>query len=314
MTRALVFPGQGSQEVGMGKALAERFPIAREIFVQADDALGFALSRIIFEGPDEELRKTAVTQPAIMTASIAALTVLRREHGVGENPAYAAGHSLGEYTALVAAGVLGFADAIRLVHVRGSLMQEAAPEGTGAMAAILGLEDDVIREICIEVAPNKECQPANFNAPGQVVVSGLAASVREFIETAKTRGAKRAILLNVSAPFHSVLMRGVADRLAEEFERCSWSDALFPVVANVSAAAVTSVADIRKSLYEQTYSPVLWTTSVGYMVDMEVSLFAEIGPGTVLSGLIKRCRKGLTTVSACDPESLEEVANVLRNN
>ena len=310
---ALVFPGQGSQEVGMGKVLAERFSVARAIFSEADDALGFALGRVIFEGPDEELKKTALTQPAIMTTSFAALAVLKQEYGLAVNPAFAAGHSLGEYTALVAAGVLSFADAVRLVHIRGALMQDAAPEGTGAMAAIIGLDDEAVGRICDEIAPDRECQPANFNAPGQVVVSGLVGAVHKFIETAKSRGARKAILLNVSAPFHSVLMRGVADRLAEEFEKCSWSDASIPVVANVSALSVASVSEIRKSLYEQTYSPVLWSKSVEYMADKGVSIFAEIGPGTVLSGLVKRCRKGLTTLSACTPESLEEVAHVLRN-
>ncbi len=311
---ALIFPGQGSQEVGMGKDLAERFSAARGIFSEADDSLGFALSRVIFEGPDEELKKTALTQPAIMTASIAALTVLKREYGLAGNPDFVAGHSLGEYTALVAAGVLSFADAVRLVHIRGALMQDAAPEGTGAMAAIIGLDDEAVSRICEEIAPDRECQPANFNAPGQVVVSGLVGAVQKFIETAKSRGAKKAILLNVSAPFHSALMRSVADRLAAEFEKCSWSDASIPVAANVSALPVSSVSDIRKSLYEQTYSPVLWSKSVEYMADKGVSLFAEIGPGTVLSGLVKRCRKGLTTMSACDPESLEEVSHVLRNS
>ena len=311
MKYALCFPGQGAQEVGMGKALYEAFGSAKEVFDEADDALSMKLTRIIFEGPDEELKRTAVTQPAIMTASIAVMRVLEKEMGVTLKPSCGAGHSLGEYTALVAAKVLQFRDAIDLVHKRGAWMQEAVPEGMGAMAALIGLEADEVVSVCASVAPNKECQAANFNSPGQVVISGLAEFVEKAVAAAKEKGAKKAILLNVSAPFHSRLMMPVAEKLKERFDSCKWREAEWPVVCNFTALPESSVDGLRKALFMQTYSPVRWADSAVKMADDGVDTFLELGPGEVLSGLIKRCRKGLTTMAACTPDKLELMAKAI---
>lgn len=311
MKYALCFPGQGAQEVGMGKALYEAFPSAKAVFDEADDALSMHLTELIFEGPDETLKLTANTQPAIMTTSVAALRVLEGEMGVTLAPACGAGHSLGEYTALVASGVLAFRDAVDLVNKRGRWMQESAPEGVGAMAAVMGLEPDDIVAVCREVAPNEECQAANFNSPGQVVISGVAEYVDRAVAAAKARGARKAVMLNVSAPFHSRLMMPAAEKLKAQFETYSWSDPRWPIVANVSARPVSAASDIKAALYAQTFSPVLWSDSVTYMADDGVDTFLELGPGEVLSGLNKRIRKGLTQMAAGTPEALEAMAAVL---
>ncbi len=296
----------------MGKDLYDAFSSAREIFDEADDALSMHMTKLIFEGPDEVLKLTANTQPAIMTASIAAFRVLERDMGVTLSPAYGAGHSLGEYTALVASGALAFRDAVSLVQKRGQWMQDSAPEGVGAMAAIMGLEPDEIIAACAEAAPDGECQAANFNSPGQVVISGEAVYVDKAIKIMQARGAKKAVMLNVSAPFHSRLMKDAAEKLKAQFEAYSWSEPKWPIVANVSASPVSSVADIKSSLYSQTFSPVLWADSVVYMADDGVDTFLELGPGNVLAGLIKRCRKGLNLMSAGTPDTLEAMAGVLR--
>ncbi|MDR1379367.1 MAG: ACP S-malonyltransferase [Synergistaceae bacterium] len=311
LSYALCFPGQGAQEVGMGKALYESFPSAKEIFDEADDALSFHLARVIFEGPEEELRRTAVTQPAIMTVSVASTRVLEREMGVKLAPFCGAGHSLGEYTALVAAKVLSFRDAVELVHRRGQWMQEAAPEGMGAMAAILGLKAEEVVEVCSSVAPHMECQTANFNAPGQIVISGQAEFVEKAIAAAKAKGAKRAVPLNVSAPFHSRLMIPAAEKLRVQFGQYPWKDPEWPIVCNVDASPLSSADAIRKALFEQSYSPVRWADSIVRMADDGVDVFLELGPGDVLSGLIKRCRKGLTVMAAGTPEKLEQMAKTL---
>jgi [acyl-carrier-protein] S-malonyltransferase len=228
-------------------------------------------------------------------------------------PILSAGHSLGEYTALVAAGTLSLADGVRLVQKRGKWMQEAVPEGEGAMAAVMGLEPEELKRICASVAPHAECQVANFNSPGQYVVSGKAEFVSKAVEAAKAGGAKRAVPLNVSAPFHSSLMRPVADLLDEQFEKCDWNVPQWPVVCNVWARPLSDPAEIRRALYEQTYSPVLWIDSVNCMADAGVERFYELGPGNVLAGLIKRCRKGLQAFSAMEPEDLSAVGASLTN-
>ncbi|MCR5346582.1 MAG: ACP S-malonyltransferase [Fretibacterium sp.] len=312
MKYALCFPGQGAQQVGMGKELFDAFPSAKTVFEEADDALSSHLTELIFNGPEKELTLTANAQPAIMTVSIAALRALQNDMGMSLAPAFTAGHSLGEYTALVAAGTLSFRDAVRLVNKRGQWMQEAAPEGVGAMAAILGLGADDVRAVCAEAAPGGECQAANFNSPGQVVISGVAECVDKASELAKAKGARKALRLNVSAPFHSRLMLPAAEKLKAEFEKCKWSDPKWPVVANVSAKPVTAADAIRASLYEQTFSPVLWEDSVVYMADNGVDTFLELGPGEVLCGLIKRCRKGLNQKAAGTPQTLEAMAELMR--
>ncbi|MGC9490727.1 MAG: ACP S-malonyltransferase [Thermovirgaceae bacterium] len=308
----MVFPGQGSQEVGMGLALTERFETARNVFRQADEALGVHLGKLILEGPEEELKKTAFAQPAILTVSIALFSVITEELGFDPKPAYVAGHSLGEYSALVAGGALSFADGVRLVHLRGRLMQKAVPLGKGSMAALIGIERDSVKEICEEVSAIGDCEAANFNAPGQIVISGETEAVEKAMKLAKDRGAKRAVPLKVSAPFHCRLMKPVAEKLKAAFEEYQWREPKWPIVANVSARPQKSVNEIKKSLYLQTYSPVLWQDTIEYLRAAGVATFAEIGPGTVLSGLIRRTVKGVSVLTAATPEEAETLVRVLR--
>lgn len=308
---ALLFPGQGAQYVGMGKDLCDAYPAARRVFDEADDTLGFSLSSVIFDGPEEKLKLTAYTQPAIMAASIAVFRVMTEELGIAFDPAFVAGHSLGEYSALVASGTLSLADGVRLVHKRGLLMQKAVPEGVGAMAAILGLNDASVREICGSSDENRVCDAANFNSPGQTVISGHSDAVQDAIRKAKEHGAKKAVLLNLSAPFHCRLMRPVADELQREMDLCRWSDSPWPLVANVSAKAVRSVSEIREGLYKQTYSAVLWSDSVSFMASQGVDSFVEIGPGTVLSGLAKKCSKGVRTLSVGSADQIGSVVDFI---
>ena len=296
MRYALVFPGQGSQTVGMGKKLCESSPAAKAVFAEADEALGFSLSKIIFEGPEEKLVLTAYTQPAILTMSVAVLRALE-EKGIAPAPAYVAGHSLGEYTALVASGVLSLADGVRLVHKRGAFMQEAVPAGVGAMAAILGLDADSVRAVCEGAAQGEVCEPANFNTPVQTVISGHAKAVERAVALAAEQGAKRSVMLKVSAPFHCSLMRPVADRLAAEMDKCDWSAGACPLVANVSAAAVTDVKTIREGLCAQTYSPVRWVESVQAMIAAGVQGYVEMGPGKVLSGMVKKIDRSASVLN-----------------
>jgi [acyl-carrier-protein] S-malonyltransferase len=296
MSYAIVFPGQGAQEIGMGKDFYDSYSVSREVFDEADKALGFPLSEIIFAGTDEELTKTAITQPALLTMGIAAMTAFDEElgrSGKKPEPAFYAGHSLGEYTALVASGVLSLADAVRLVHKRGQLMQSAVPIGRGAMAAVLGLDIDALADICREAGG--VCGPANVNAPGQVVISGETEAVEKAGTLAKERGALKVVPLKVSAPFHCELMRPVADELEKEFGMLEWNDPSAPIVANADSSLLLKAGAIREALYRQTYSPVLWANGVKVMESAGVRLFLEFGPGSVLSGLIKRTVKGIKT-------------------
>jgi len=312
MAYSLIFPGQGSQEAGMGKDFYDAFSSAREIFLRADQALGFSLSDIIFNGPEEELRRTAFTQPAILTVSTAILECLKKEAGINPAPLSLAGHSLGEYTALVASGVLSLEDGVRLVHLRGRLMQEAVPEGEGAMAAILGLDQESVSAVCSAAAPGGECQPANFNSPGQVVISGNTAFVHTAMEKAKEAGAKKTVLLNVSAPFHSRQMRPVADQLREAFGSLMWNEPSVAIISNALARPVRSVAEIQQALFDQTFMPVLWHDSVIRMAEDGVDTFFEIGPGSVLTGLVKKCRKGVTAQTCSSVQEFEALSTKLK--
>lgn len=312
MKYALLYPGQGSQTVGMGKDVFHSSLSARDIFSRADEALGFALTKAIFEGPDEVLKRTAITQPALLTVSVALQTVLEETMGHPLSPCYVAGHSLGEYTALVSTHCLSFEDGVRLVHLRGRLMQEAVPEGEGAMAAILGLPPDVVSQLCREAAPSGAVQPANYNSPGQVVVSGETTSVNAVMELAKERGAKRVVPLNVSAPFHSAQMRPVADKLFAEFNRCSWKEPSVPVMSNAWARPVQTVPEIQQALFDQTFMPVLWNDLVDRMVEEQVKAFFEIGPGSVLTGLVRKCAKGAMTKTCGTLEEIGALSQALK--
>ncbi len=283
---AFVFPGQGSQHVGMGKDLVAKFSYAKKFFDQANESLGFDLLKLCFEGPEEELKKTEITQPAILTVSAMCLEALRSFGKI--NVEAVAGHSLGEYTALYAAGSLSFSDAVKLVNLRGKFMQTAVPLGEGTMAAILGLDHGIVKEICARASSKGTVEAANINSPGQIVISGTVAGVAEAGRLCKEAGAKRVIELQVSAPFHSSLMKPAADKLAVELEKISVKDASVPVVSNVTADYVTASAAIKELLVKQMTSPVLWEGSVNKMTSDGVDTFIEIGPGKVLAGLIKK--------------------------
>jgi [acyl-carrier-protein] S-malonyltransferase len=287
---AYVFPGQGSQHAGMGRELADNFPAARAVFEEADEALGFALSDLCFNGPEAELQLTANTQPAILAASVAAYRVLAER---GFKPDFVAGHSLGEYSALVAAGALTLFDALRLVRRRGELMQEAVPAGVGAMAAILGIDARRVDEACAVAARDQICAPANFNTPSQTVIAGHKEAVERAIEECKARGAKRATLLKVSAPFHSALMMPAQERLTEPLSATTFSDLTFPIINNVDAALVTKGAEACAALIRQISAPVRWTDIIRTMFELDVDAFVEVGPGKVLAGLIKSIAKDL---------------------
>lgn len=303
---AFIFPGQGSQHAGMGRELAENFKSAALAFEEADDALGFSLSKLCFEGPEEELKLTANTQPAILAASVAALRVLKDETPL--TPAFVAGHSLGEYSALVASGALDFADALRTVRARGSFMQDAVPVGVGAMAAILGVEPELLAEICAEAAQGEVVSPANFNSPGQIVIAGHTGAVNRAIEIAKARGFRKAMLLPVSAPFHCALMQPAADRLAGALEAVRVNAMVTPVVSNVEATPNGDAARVKPLLVTQVCSPVLWDASVKRMVADGVTRFVEIGPGKVLAGLVKRIEKEAVALNVQDAAGVKAMA------
>jgi [acyl-carrier-protein] S-malonyltransferase len=300
---ALLFPGQGSQAVGMGKDLANRFSVARQTFEEADEALGYKLSQVCFEGPEEALKMTETTQPAILTASVAAWRVLQ-ENGV--NPGYVAGHSLGEYSAHVAAGTLNFADAVRTVRNRGKYMQEAVPAGVGAMAAILGMDAQRVAEVCGDAAEGKVCEPANINSPQQIVISGNAAAVERAAKIAGERGAKRAVMLPVSAPFHCSLMQPAQDRLSADLQFVEFHDPVIPVVCNVDATPVEDAARARDALVRQVTGSVKWDQSVRLLIAQGISVFVEAGPGKVLCGLVRQIDRSRKCLNVNDEASLSK--------
>lgn len=303
---AFVFPGQGAQAVGMGKDVYDALPNSRAVFEKGDEVLGFPLSKLIFEGPDSELKQTVNTQPALLTASVAYLEALREQ---GLKPDYVAGHSLGEYSALVAAGVLSYEDAVTLVRLRGRFMEEAVPGGQGAMAAVLGAEREALAALCQTISEeNGVVELANVNCPGQIVVSGSQEGVNGVVQRVKEAGGKRAIPLEVSGPFHSSMMRAVADRLAEELKKVTFNTPNVPVIVNVTASPVTDPEEIRELLVRQVYSPVLWQDSIEWLIADGVDTFVEIGSGSVLAGLIRKIDK---TVKVININTLESVQTVL---
>lgn len=299
---AFLFPGQGAQKVGMGKELTEKYAVARQTFEEADEALGFSLSKLCFEGPEDQLKLTEHTQPAILTMSVAAMRVLREK---GIDCQFAAGHSLGEYSAHVAAGTLSFADAVRTVRNRGHYMQEAVPVGQGAMAAILGLEPAVVAEICKEAAQGEVVQPANINSPGQIVISGSKAPVERAAELAKSRGARKTVMLPVSAPFHCPLMQPAQDRLAVDLRALTFNDPKFPVIKNIDAEQVTSGEAAREALIHQVTGSVQWESSMKTLISAGVDLFVELGPGRVLCGLMRQIDREKKCLNVEDEASLE---------
>lgn len=308
---AFVFPGQGSQNVGMGKDLFEAYPAAKAVYEEANQALGFPLSSLCFEGPEDQLTLTTNTQPAILTTSIAALRVLQEQ--VALEVAYVAGHSLGEYSALVCAGAMPFADAVRTVRKRGEFMQEAVPVGTGTMAAIIGLDQENVEGLCARVNREEHLVTlANINSPGQYVISGHVAAVNEVIELAKAQGAKRALPLAVSAPFHSPLMCPAAERLEEVLQQVPFQDLQIPLMNNAEASLITSGAEARASLVRQMYKSVEWEQSVRNLLEQGVATFVEIGPGKVLSGLLRRIEKKATGVNVSDAATLEKAVQSLK--
>ncbi len=304
MSRAFVFPGQGAQTIGMGRDLAAAYPAAQAVFDEVDEALGEKLSALIWEGEQDTLTLTANAQPALMATSIAALRALEAEGVAVTDASYVAGHSLGEYSALAAVGAISIADTARLLRTRGTAMQDAVPVGVGAMAALLGLDFAAVQEVAAEAAQGEVCQAANDNDPGQVVVSGHKAAVERACEIAKARGARRAMLLPVSAPFHCALMQPAADVMAQALAEVTINAPVVPLVANVRAEAVTDPDMIRDLLVEQVTGSVRWRESVGYMAENGVSEILEIGAGKALCGMIRRIAKDVTTKAVGTPDDV----------
>jgi [acyl-carrier-protein] S-malonyltransferase len=309
MSIGFVFPGQGSQQVGMGRGLAATSGAAREVFDEVDEALGQKLSTLMWEGPEDDLTLTENAQPALMAVSLAVVRVLMAEHGIAiTTAAYVAGHSLGEYSALAAAGSFRLADTARLLKLRGQAMQRATPVGTGAMAALIGLDYEAAAMVARDAAAGEICQPANDNAPGQVVVSGHRSAVERAIELARARGARRALLLSVSAPFHCTLMQPAAEVMAEALEDVAMQPPMVPLVANVTAGPLKDPEAIRASLVRQVTATVRWRECVSFMAGGGVSLFAELGSGKVLSGLARRIAPDAEAVAAGTPEEIAALA------
>ena len=305
---AFLFPGQGSQAVGMGKDLAERYPVARQVFEEADAALGTKLSQLCFEGPEDQLRLTENTQPAILTVSVAALRVLNEK---GVKPSFVAGHSLGEYSAHVAAGTISFTDAVRAVHNRGKYMQEAVPVGTGSMAAIVGMNIEAVAALCADAAQGEVCEPANINSPDQIVISGSVGAIERAVRLAEERGAKRAKMLQVSAPFHCSLMKPAQERLAADLNALSFSAPQVPVIANVFAKPVEDAVSACEALIRQVTGSVNWNESIQLLIARGVQTFIEVGPGKVLSGLMRQIDRTKKAVNVEDEASLQKTAEYL---
>jgi len=305
---ALIFPGQGSQVVGMGKELAEKYPAARQTFAEADEALGYKLSQLCFEGPEDQLRLTEITQPAILTASIAALRVLETQM---PRPAFVAGHSLGEYSAHVASGTFSFSDAVCTVRNRGKYMQEAVPVGVGAMAAILGMDLEKVTEVCLEAAQGEVCSPANINSPEQVVISGNTAAVERATKLADERGAKRAKLLPVSAPFHCSLMKPAQDRLQGDLKNLRMSPPVYPVACNADAQLVSDDLRALDTLVRQVTGSVKWEACMRLLIAQGIETFVEVGPGKVLCGLMRQIDRSKTCFNVCDEASLAKTLEAL---
>ena len=307
---AFVFPGQGAQAVGMGKDLFDQYDVAKRLFAEADEALGYSIKDMCFEGPADDLKLTANTQPAILTVSVIVNEILK-EHGV--QPDVAGGHSLGEYSALVAAGVLSFKDAVALVHKRGQYMQEAVPVGEGGMAAIIGLDDETIAVACEKATKEAvEVQPVNFNCPGQTVIAGTTKGVEKAVEELKAAGAKKAVILPVSAPFHSTLMKPAAEKLADELAKVTIHDAAFPVVSNYTGELETKAEEIKANLVAQADHPVRWITCVKTMQAFGADTFVEAGPGKTLCGFNRRIDRSIKSLNVENLESLQKTLDYLK--